>query len=89
MAVKPPPLDEVVSQLSALASSGTAVKAELDRNVKQLLQGALARLDVVTRAEFDAQTAVLERCRTQLDRLESEITRLSKMADAMEQREQG
>jgi BMFP domain-containing protein YqiC len=73
MAVKPPPLDDVVSHLSALASNGSAVKAELDRSVKQMMQSALARLDVVTRTEFDAQTAVLARCRAQLSALEVEV----------------
>lgn len=34
------------------------------------LQAALARLDLVTREEFDAQTAVLQRTRTKLEALE-------------------
>jgi ubiquinone biosynthesis accessory factor UbiK len=85
MTVKPPPLDDVVSQLSALASNGSAVKAELDRNMKQLMQGALARLDVVTRSEFDAQTAVLARCREQLSALEVEMARLSQIVETLEQ----
>ena len=36
---------------------------QIDRNAKSLLQSALSRLDVVSREEFDAQTAVLQRTR--------------------------
>jgi len=48
------------------------------RELQITLQSALARLDLVTREEFDAQTAVLQRTRTKLEVLElrcSEIER--------------
>jgi BMFP domain-containing protein YqiC len=40
------------------------------------LQAALARLDLVTREEFDAQAAVLLRTRQKLEALEEELRRL-------------
>lgn len=40
------------------------------RELQISLQSALARLDLVTREEFDAQTAVLQRTRTKLEALE-------------------
>ena len=40
------------------------------RELQITLQSALARLDLVTREEFDAQTAVLQRTRTKLEALE-------------------
>lgn len=40
------------------------------------LQGALARLDLVTREEFDAQSAVLLRTRQKLEAIEQELARL-------------
>jgi ubiquinone biosynthesis accessory factor UbiK len=46
------------------------------RELHIALQAALARLDLVTREEFDAQTAVLLRTRQKLEALEQELTRL-------------
>jgi BMFP domain-containing protein YqiC len=47
------------------------------RELHIALQAALARLDLVTREEFDAQTAVLQRTRQKLEALEQELTRLN------------
>ena len=46
------------------------------RELHIALQAALARLDLVTREEFDAQTAVLLRTRQKLEALEQELARL-------------
>ncbi len=46
------------------------------RELHIALQAALARLDVVTREEFDAQAAVLLRTRQKLEALEQELARL-------------
>lgn len=46
------------------------------RELHLLLQSALARLDLVTREEFDAQAAVLQRTRAKLEALEQELARL-------------
>ena len=49
---------------------------QIDRNARSLLQSALSRLDVVSREEFDAQTAVLQRTRERLEALERQIEML-------------
>lgn len=46
------------------------------RELHIALQAALARLDLVTREEFDAQAAVLLRTRLKLEALEQQLTRL-------------
>lgn len=46
------------------------------RELHVALQAALARLDLVTREEFDAQAAVLLRTRQKLEALEQELARL-------------
>ncbi|MEK9654764.1 MAG: accessory factor UbiK family protein [Halieaceae bacterium] len=51
--------------------------SQIDRNAKSLLQSALTRLDVVSREEFDAQTAVLQRTRERLEALERQIAALN------------
>ena len=45
----------------------------MERNFKSLLQSALARMDLVTREEFDVQTAVLARTREKLEALEARL----------------
>ena len=40
------------------------------RELQVALQSALAKLNLVTREEFDAQTAVLQRTRAKLEALE-------------------
>ena len=49
---------------------------QIDRNAKAVLQSALTKLDVVSREEFDAQTAVLKRTRERLETLEKQLTLL-------------
>jgi len=50
-----------------------ALRAEFKTNVKAVLEASLARMEVVTREEFDAQSALLRRTREKLDRLEKQI----------------
>ncbi len=47
------------------------------RELHIALQSALARLDLVTREEFDAQAAVLQRTRQKLEQLEQELEKLN------------
>ncbi len=49
---------------------------DIEKNVKALLQSGLARLDVVTRAEFDTQAAVLAKTREKVERLEARVAEL-------------
>lgn len=46
------------------------------REIHIALQAALARLDLVTREEFDAQAAVLQRTRQKLEQLEQQLAAL-------------
>ena len=59
-----------------LTGADDPVFEQIDRNAKSLLQSALTRLDVVSREEFDAQTAVLKRTRERLEALEAQIAAL-------------
>ncbi len=53
-----------------------AATDDLEQNFTALLQSAFARLDLVTREEFDVQRKVLERSREKLVALEAELARL-------------
>ena len=46
-----------------------------------MLQSGLAKLDLVTRQEFDIQAAVLRRSRERLEELEKRIAALEKTPD--------
>lgn len=67
-------LDELGSKINRLIQETPA--ADLEKNVRALLQGAFSKLDLVSREEFDAQSQVLIKAREQLDALEKRIAEL-------------
>jgi ubiquinone biosynthesis accessory factor UbiK len=52
--------------------------ADLEKNLRALLQSAFSRLDLVTREEFDVQREVLARTRAKLQELEAKLAELEK-----------
>jgi len=50
-----------------------SVKEDLETSFRAILRERLAKLDLVTRDEFDAQTRVLERTRARLEALEARL----------------
>ncbi len=44
---------------------------DIENNIHNLLQSSLAKMNLVTREEFDVQSAVLQRTREKLDKLEA------------------
>jgi len=50
-----------------------SVRADLENNFKSILQGGLAKMDLVTREEFAVQEAVLARTREKLEALEERL----------------
>lgn len=87
MALKPPPIppniSEVMQQVQELMGPA-ALAGEVDRNARQLVQSALRKLDFVSREEFDAQTAVLERTRGKIAALESELAAMQELVKELE-----
>ena len=72
-------IDELSQQLIELIPGSAAeIKAEIQQNIKLVLQGALAKLDVVSREEFDVQTQVLAKTRQKIDLLEKQVFALMK-----------
>lgn len=73
MIVNPlPPLQKLVDTVSD-AIGQPNLGPELEQKLKQALQSALAKMDIVTREEFDAQTKVLQHSRAMLEKLEQEV----------------
>ncbi len=83
MALKPPPIGEVMQQVNELVGP-KGLADEVDRNARQLVQAALKKLDFVSRDEFDAQSAVLERTRAKVAALESEVAALTELLERLE-----
>jgi ubiquinone biosynthesis accessory factor UbiK len=50
--------------------------ADIEKNLRAMLNTAFARLDLVTREEFDVQRQVLLRTREKLERLERQLSDL-------------
>lgn len=79
VAFDPKSLEELARKLADAVPPGlTALRDDLERNFRAVLQGGLAKLDLVTRQEFDIQAAVLRRSRERLEELERRIAALEK-----------
>jgi ubiquinone biosynthesis accessory factor UbiK len=79
MDVKPPNIDELARRLADTLPGGLkALQADAEQNFRAVLQAGLARLDLVTREEFDVQAAVLKRTRDKLEALEARLAALER-----------
>ena len=67
-------LDELAARIGK-ALEGSPAK-DIEKNLKAMLQSGLARLDLVTRQEFDTQAEVLRKTREKAERLEARIAEL-------------
>ena len=72
--VYPQFLDELGARLAELAASSPA--KDLEKNARALLASGFAKLDLVTREDFEVQTALLARAREQLAVLEKRLASL-------------
>lgn len=71
------PLDELARRLlESLPAGARSLPRDLEVNFRAVLRANLARLDLVTRDEFDAQARVLERTRAKLEALEAQVAAL-------------
>ncbi len=65
-------IEEIVENIAKVLPVGTdQVRAELRDNVRVVIESAFARMNLATREEFDAQTALLRRTREKLEELEA------------------
>ena len=67
-------LEDLAKKLySSLPSSLQQVEGEIQQSFKDILQMTFARMDLVTREEFDVQRKVLARTREKVDDLEKQV----------------
>ncbi len=70
-------IDDLARQISSSIPSGVkGLQRDVEKNIHTLLQGAFAKLDLVTREEFDVQSKVLTRTREKLEALERLVAEL-------------
>ena len=70
-------LDTFSTHASRLFSGDNPLpRAELESQFKALLQSGFAKLDLVSREEFDSQMVVLARTRARLEALEAKVAEL-------------
>lgn len=75
-------IDELTQRVGEAMPGGLgALGEDLRRALRAALESALARMDLVTREEFDVQTAVLARTRQKLADLEREVAALEAQQD--------
>ncbi len=70
----PKTLEELGNKMSALLANSPA--RDFEKNAKAALSGVFAKLDLVTREEFDIQAQVLARTREKLKELEARVAAL-------------
>ena len=80
--IDPKLIDELSEHLSASLPSGfRALQADFSKSFRASLEAGLAKLDLVTREEFDVQSAVLARTREKLTLLERQVKALEDQLD--------
>jgi len=70
---------ELSARLAELAASNPA--KDLEKNVRGLLSSAFARMDLVSREEYDVQSQVLASAREKLAALEARVAELEARLD--------
>ena len=72
--LNPKVLDDISARFSELIAASPA--KDIEKNARALLASAFARLDLVTREDFDVQVAMLARNREKLAALEARVAAL-------------
>ena len=63
--------DEINARISEVIAASPA--KDIEKNMKAMMSSMFARMDLVTREEFDIQVKVLQRTREKLDALEARL----------------
>ena len=70
-------LEELTRRISSLIPGDVKhMQDDFENNVRSLLQSTLSKMNLVTREEFDVQSAVLQRTREKLEQLEKQLEQI-------------
>jgi BMFP domain-containing protein YqiC len=73
-------LRKLSAKAADLFPAAESARQRLEQDLYRLLQGSLARFNVVTREEFDAQARVLQQAQAQITALEAKVAALESAA---------
>lgn len=75
--IDPKSFDDLAKRFTeALPPSFRQFQADMEKNVHAALQATFAKLELVTREEFEVQQGVLARTRAKLEALEKQVAEL-------------
>ena len=70
-------VEDIARRLAESVPEGLrSMRDDLEKNFRSVLRASLAKLDLVTREEFEVQEAVLARTREKLEALEAQVKEL-------------
>jgi len=73
-------LEQLTKRISSLIPGDVKhMQDDLENNIRSLLQSTLTKMNLVSREEFDVQSAVLQRTREKLEALEKQVEKLTKL----------
>ncbi|MCK5355149.1 MAG: accessory factor UbiK family protein [Methyloprofundus sp.] len=73
----PKSIDDIATRLSdAIPPGFSSLKEDMEKNFRAILQSAFAKMDLVTREEFEVQKGVLAKTRTKLEDLEKRVAEM-------------
>jgi BMFP domain-containing protein YqiC len=75
----PKHLDDLArAMMESLPKGLLSLQSDVEKNMQSALQAAFARMNLVTREEFDVQAGVLARTRQKLEALEKQVAELER-----------
>ncbi len=73
------PLEDMIKKFTdTIPEPLRTMQDDMEKNMRGVLESGLQKMNLVTREEFDIQTAVLQRTREKLEALEKRVSELEK-----------
>jgi len=75
--IDPKTIEEFTRRIAdALPQGAQVIQQDIEKNVRAVVSSGFEKLDLVSREEFDVQSAVLMRTREKLEALEKQVAAL-------------
>ena len=83
----PKSLEDIANRLAGAIPPGlSGLKDDLEKSFHAILQGALSKLDLVTREDFEVQKLVLAKTRSKLEDLEKRVAEIEQLVLSKEEK---
>ncbi len=72
-----PNFDQVIQRvLASLPADVAQIKQDIEKNMRAALSAGFSKMDLVTREEYEVQSALLQRTREKLEEMEKQLAEL-------------